>query len=80
MSKLEIAQKIIEENYLAAQCGIFDCRNYVGDHMNTLYDDGELQIDICHSWEYFEVFGLTAEDFKELARFYDSLENARRAK
>lgn len=73
-TKLEIAKQIIKENYHAANCGIFDCRGWAGDAMNVLYDDGELRIDICYGWAYFEVFGLLHNDFEELKRFYNALE------
>ena len=41
--------------------------------MDALYDDGELRIDICYYYSYFEVFGLSHNDFVELKRFYDML-------
>jgi hypothetical protein len=43
--------------------------------METIYDDNEVQIDICYRWSYFEVFGLTDKEFQELAEYYDRLEN-----
>lgn len=73
MTKLEIAKKIIEENIEDADCGIFDTRNNAGDLMTTIYEDEELQIDICYGWGYFEVFGLSEEEFYELESFYESL-------
>ena len=33
------------------------------------YNDG-LKIDICRLWKYFEVFGLSDDEFKELEKFY----------
>lgn len=72
-TKLEIAKQIIKENYNVASCGIFDCRGWAGDTMYALYDDGELRIDICYYWSYFEVFGLSHNDFAELERFYNTL-------
>ena len=71
--KLDIAKRIIKEYYDEARCGIFDSRNIVGDPMNRIYDDGELSIDICYYWGYFEVFGLSNDDFIELEKFYNSL-------
>ena len=71
--KLEKAKVIIKENYKDANCGIFNTRNLVGDYMETIYCDGELQIDICRGWAYFEVFGLTDEDFEKLEEFYNEL-------
>ena len=41
--------------------------------MQSLYDDGELQIDICYHYSYFEVFGLSYEEFRELELFYNEL-------
>ena len=70
MSKLEIAKKIIKENIDKARCGIFDTRNMVGDTMNNIYDSEDLTIDICYGWMYFEVFGLTDNEFSELEKYY----------
>lgn len=72
-SKIETAKRIIKDNFEEAECGIFCSRNIAGDSMNTIYDDGNLQIDICYYWEYFEVFGLSDDEFKELKRFYYDL-------
>lgn len=73
MSKLDIAKQVIKEYYTEAQCGIFDCRNIVGDPMATIYDDGSLTIDICYYYSYFEVFGLTDIEFQKLVFFYNGL-------
>lgn len=70
MTKLEIAKQVIKENIYDAECGIFDSRNIVGDEMETIYYKDGLQIDICYSWMYFEVFGLTQDEFDELEVFY----------
>lgn len=72
-SKLDIAKKIIVEQYKYYPCGIFNSRNIAGDHMNTIYDDNVLCIDVCDDYEYFEVFGLTQKEFDELEKFYDEL-------
>jgi uncharacterized sporulation protein YeaH/YhbH (DUF444 family) len=74
MTKLEIAKEIIKENYNAGDCGIYDCRNIVGDPMINIYDDTELIIDICYSYSYFEVFGLSEKEFAELKEFYNRLD------
>lgn len=39
----------------------------------TLYEDDEITIDVCQFWSYFEVFGLTDEEFRELKGFYEAL-------
>jgi hypothetical protein len=73
MTKLEKAKEIITEHFKDADCGIFNSRNFVGDPMLTIYDDGELNIDICYYWSYFEVFGLTENDFNLLKKYYEEL-------
>lgn len=74
MNRLEKAKEIIRENINDARCGIFDTRNIAGDRMSTIYDeDYDLQIDICYRWEYFEVFGLSDDEFNELEEFYYKL-------
>ena len=73
MTKLEKAKEIIEKFYKYAKYGLFDTRNFAGDRMENLYDDGELMIDICRRWSYFEVFGLNGDEFYELQEFYREL-------
>ena len=73
MSKLEKAKEIIKENFDDADCGIFDNRNFVGDPMFTVYESDELTIDICYNYAYFEVFGLSPDEFKELEDYYINL-------
>ena len=74
MSKLETAKEIIKELYeFGIDCGIYNSRNIAGDQMDTIYDDGELKIDICYHYSYLEVFGLSCTDFRELELFYNGL-------
>lgn len=73
MNKLETAKKIIKEHIDIGGFGIFDTRNMVGDFMRTIFNEDGLTIDICDGWRYFEVFGLTDEEFLELKSFYESL-------
>ena len=73
MTKFEKAKEIITKNYSEGNCGIFDSHNVVGDWMTNIYTDKELTIDICYTWNYFEVFGLSDEEFNELARYYSTL-------
>lgn len=73
MNNLEKAKEIVKKYYKDADCGIFDSRNILGDSMITIYEDEGLKIDICYNYAYFEVFGLTNKEFKELGKYYDSL-------
>lgn len=73
MSRLETAKKIIKEHMDTVRWGIYDTRNILGDFMRTIFNEDGLIIDICDDWGYFEVFGLTSEEFLELKKFYESL-------
>jgi hypothetical protein len=73
MSRLETAKKIIKEHMDTIMWGIFDTRNILGDFTRTVFNENGLTIDICDDWRYFEVFGLTDEEFLELKKFYESL-------
>lgn len=73
MSNLEKAKAIIKKNWENADCGIFDCHNWTGDPMENLYEDDELRIDICWHYSYFEVFGLSEDEFEELEEYYHEL-------
>ena len=73
MSNLEKAKEIIKDNFEYGSCGIYNTGNIAGDQMETLYETDELEILICSFWAYFEVFGLTDEEFKDLKDFYWSL-------
>ena len=70
MSKLDKAKEIIKALCPVIRCGIFDCRGFMPDPMETVYDEDGLRIDVCFYYEYFEVFGLTDAEFAELEAFY----------
>lgn len=40
--------------------------------MYNIYDEDGLAIDICYSYAYFEVFGLTEEEFEKLENYYNT--------
>lgn len=70
MNRLDRAIEIIARNISDARYGIFNTRNLVGDTMKNIYKDDEIQIDICFDWEYFEVFGLSEDEFETLKIYY----------
>lgn len=72
-NNLEIAKRIIKKHFNEAHSGIFNCRNFFGDPVGTLYDKDGLKIDICHYYGYFEVFGLSNDEFNELEKYYENL-------
>ena len=83
MNKLEKAKEIITEHIDDAKDGIFCTRNILGDTMSPLYHyryedlynyvNDFLHIDICYQHEYFEVFGLSDEEFNELKTYYEEI-------
>ena len=70
---VEKVKEVIENNIEDALYGIFDYRNIVGDPMETIYDEAGVRIELCRNWGYFEVFGLTDEEFAEVESFYGDL-------
>lgn len=66
-------KELIKENIDDARCGIFDCRNMAGDHMTTLFEGKYFTLDWCFYWAYYEVFGATDKEFKELEEYYYEL-------
>ena len=77
--KLEIAKKVIKDIIHLAGCGIYNTRNLVGDAMYTIYEKDGLVIDICYYYSYFEVFGLSDEEFEELEKYYNKLNESRKS-
>jgi len=75
--KLDKAKEIIKEYYRFADCGIFNTRNFFEDPMETVYEGNGLTIDVCYYYSYFEVFGLSDAEFKELEEYYNSLEESK---
>lgn len=73
MSNYEIAAKLIKKHFGSADCGLFDCRNIAGDPMEVLYDNGKFSVEICYLYAYFEVFGLSDEEFQKLSDLYRDL-------
>lgn len=73
---LKKAKEIVRAYYKIADCGIFNSQNICGDEMVTIYEDEYLTIDICYGWAYFEVFGLSNAEFKELEKYYYSLKES----
>lgn len=76
MNNLEKAKEIIKDMIMYGCCGIFNTRNVVGDSMVNLYNNNGLVIDICYYFEYFEVFGLSEEEFSQLKEYYNHINSS----
>lgn len=66
-------KNLIKENHEDAACGLFNTRNTAGDYMSTIFTGEFFTLDICYYWMYFEVFGTTEKEFRELKKFYKNL-------
>ena len=71
VEEFEKVKKIIETAYVDG--GIFNTRNVVGDEIETIFEGKFFTVDICDYYGYFEVFGMTNEEFDELRKFYYEL-------
>lgn len=77
--QMQVAKEIIRANFEYGDCGLYDTRNIAGDEMTSLYSDKQITIDICYGYGYFEVFGLSCDEFAELKEFYRKLQEERHA-
>lgn len=66
-------KEIIKEYYDDACCGLYDTRNIAGDYMTNIFRGKYFTLDICYYYEYFEVFGTSYAEFKELEQYYKEL-------
>lgn len=73
MTRVNRVKEVIDKYYKRAECGIFNTHGMFNDEMFTVYDEDGVIVDVCFAYEYFEVFGLTEEEFKEVEDYYESL-------
>ena len=71
--EFDVIKNLIKENFKCGACGLFNTRNTEFDRMDTLFEGEYFTLDICYHWEYFEVFGLSYNEFVELSDYYDKL-------
>lgn len=75
IKEFEKVKKIIKSYYHFCKYGLFNSRNILGDTMETIFEGRFFTIDVCYYYGYFEVFGTTDDEFKELLDLYYSLDN-----
>lgn len=73
LSKLDIAKEVIRDHWMLARLGIYNGPNNSGAPVYMIYHDHEMEIYICYCYEYFEVYGLTDDEFADLKKYYDEL-------
>ena len=52
--------------------GLYFSRNTVGDPMCTIYEQDDIVVDACYSWDYLEIFGLTDDEQKDMVSWYNN--------
>lgn len=79
MNKVEKVISFFKKNpkYLV-DCGIFRTRNTGGDSMETIYSEDDVVIDYCYEYDYLEIFGLSRDEFEEVATALEEMVDARR--
>lgn len=65
-SKLERARLALKEHELQGMQA-FNCEALC-DSRETVYQDEEISIKVCYSWQYVDILGLNDSDFKKLTR------------
>ena len=78
MRDLSKIKAVIKENIWWAQGGIYDCHGASGDRLECLYmtstpEDAGYAIWACYEYGYFDVIGLTTEEFIEVENYYENL-------
>lgn len=73
MRDLTEVKKVIKDYFDGGSLGIFNTRNFVGDMLFPIYKKNGVRIEICPYYEYFEVFGLSCEEFEEVKEYYAHL-------
>lgn len=69
MDKIEKLVAFLIENYPYSR--LYDCRNLVGDSLETVYSEDGIVVNNCSNWDYIEIFGLTKEEYKDVVRRLD---------
>lgn len=73
---IEKVKEIIKYYYKYADCGLFFTPNTAGDDMQPLLSCGGITLYICYNYEYFEIFGLTDQERRQVLAYYRELQSA----
>lgn len=73
MARLDAVKNVIKEHILDGDGGLFCRGGMFGDLKETVYEADGVRVLLAKYDAYFEVFGLTSEEFKELQEFYEPL-------
>lgn len=73
--EFERVKELIRDNYEEGHCGLYNRKNSAGDPMRTLFDGDYFTLDICYEYSYFEIFGSSEDEFEELEKIYEGINN-----
>ena len=72
--ELKEVKEFIKKHYASADGGMFFTRNIAGDTMETIFKGEYFTLDVCWHWGYYELFGCTEDEEKEVTEYYEGLE------
>lgn len=70
-------KSLIKEHFSDADSGMFFISNIVGDKMTTIFGGDIFTLDICYYGSYYELFGCTESERKEIEDYYEKLRKGR---
>lgn len=73
MTLLEEIKAVLLANIADALFGICNEHRSIGDDTYRLFERGGVIVNICHTYEYFEVLGLSDDAFDEIEEYYDAI-------
>lgn len=74
--ELSKVKELIKQHFDDATAGMYFTRNIAGDSMKTIFKGEYFTLDICRYWGYYELFGCTAAEEKEVKEYYKGLVKA----
>lgn len=57
--------------------GIYNTRNHYWDLLETLYSEDDVIVDYCYEYDYLEIFGLSHDEFEEVATALEKMADER---
>lgn len=73
MTLLEEIKAVLLANIADALFGIYNEHRPTSDDTHCLFERGGVIVNIYHTYEYFEVLGLSDDAFDEIEEYYDAI-------
>ena len=75
MTDYELAKTVLKAQLDYAGEELYDSDNIAGDPVETLFDNGRFHINLCADYGYFDVVGLSSDDFAHLKMWWNVVSN-----